>query len=58
MAHALEVDVGMRGGVTTSEAQRKKQLEREAKELRRSNDILKLTCAVFAQAKFDRRLTS
>ena len=37
-----EIDAGVRGGVTTAEAQRVKDLEREVKELRRANEILKL----------------
>ena len=45
-------------GVTTSEAQRVKELEREVKELRRANEILKLASAFFAQAELDRRLKS
>ncbi len=48
----------MREGVTTSEAQRVKELERENKELRRANEILKLASAFFAQAELDRRLKS
>jgi transposase len=42
--------------VTTDEAQRIKDLEREVKELRRANEILKLASAFFAQAELDRRL--
>jgi transposase len=53
-----EVDTGTRAGVTTSEAQRVKELEREVKELRRANEILKLASAFFAQAEIDRRLKS
>jgi transposase len=41
-----------------SEAQRVKDLEREVKELRRANEILKLASAFFAQAELDRRLKS
>ena len=52
----LEVDTGLRDGVTTAEAQRVKELEREVKELRRANEILKLASAFFAQAELDRRL--
>ena len=52
----VEVDKGVREGVTTSEAQRVKDLEREVKELRRANEILKLASAFFAQAELDRRL--
>ena len=46
----------MRDGVTTAEAQRVKELEREVKELRRANEILKLASAFFAQAELDRKL--
>ena len=53
-----EVDSGQRAGTTTSEAQRIKELEREVKELRRANDILKTASAFFAQAQLDRRLKS
>jgi len=53
-----EVDSGVRQGVTTAEAQRIKELEREVKELRRANEILKLASAFFAQAELDRRLKS
>ena len=53
-----EVDSGQRVGTTTSEAQRIKELEREVKELRRANDILKTASAFFAQAELDRRLKS
>ena len=53
-----EVDSGVRDGVTTAEAQRVKELEREVKELRRANEILKLASAFFAQAELDRRLKS
>jgi transposase len=51
-----EVDAGARPGVSTAEAQRIKDLEREVKELRRANEILKLASAFFAQAELDRRL--
>ncbi len=46
----------MHDGVTTAEAQRVKELEREVKELRRASEILKLASAFFAQAELDRRL--
>ena len=52
----VEVDTGLRDGVTTAEAQRVKELEREVKELRRANEILKLASAFFAQAELDRKL--
>ena len=54
----VEVDTGMREGVTSSETQRVKDLERENKELRRANEIPKLASAFFAQAELDRRLKS
>ena len=53
-----EVDADTREGVTTAQAQRVKELERENKELRRANEILKLASAFFAQAEIDRRLKS
>ncbi|SBP86956.1 conserved hypothetical protein [Thiomonas delicata] len=53
-----EVDTGQRDGLTSSERERLKQLERENKELRRANDILKAASAFFAQAELDRRLKS
>ena len=52
----VEVDTGVRDGVTTAEAQRVKELEREVKELRRANEILKLASAFFAQAEPGRKL--
>ena len=51
-----EVDAGTRPGVTSDEHERVKALEREVKELRRANEILKLASAFFAQAELDRRL--
>ena len=51
-----EIDAGQRDGVSTAEAQRIKELERENRELRRANEILKLARAFFAQAELDRRL--
>ena len=53
-----EIDAGVREGVTTTEAQRVKELEREVKELRRANEILKVASAFFAQAELDRRFKS
>lgn len=53
-----EVDAGQGAGTTTSDAQRLKELEREVKELRRANEILKTASAFFAQAELDRRLKS
>jgi transposase len=51
-----QVDAGTRDGVTSAERERIKNLEREVKELRRANEILKLASAFFAQAELDRRL--
>jgi len=45
----------MRDGVTTAERDRIKGLEREVKELRRANEILRKASAYFAQAELDRR---
>ena len=53
-----QIDTGAREGITTSELQRLKELERENKELRKANEILKLASAFFAQAELDRRLKS
>jgi transposase len=53
-----ERDSGVRQGPTTAEQQRVKELEREVRELRRANEILKLASAFFAQAELDRRLKS
>ena len=50
-----EVDSGVRQGTTTADKDRLKELERENRELRRANEILKLASAVFAQAELDRR---
>jgi transposase-like protein len=50
-----EIDQGIRDGVTTAERERVTALERDVKELRRANEILKLASAFFAQAKLDRR---
>ena len=45
---------GERRGPTTAEQQRIKELEREVRELRKTNEILKLASAYFAQAELDR----
>jgi transposase-like protein len=50
-----ERDTGRRPGLTTSEEQRVKALEREVKELRRANEILRKASAFFAAAELDRR---
>jgi transposase len=53
-----ERDTGQREGMTTAEAKRIKDLEREVRELRKANEILKLASAFFAQAELDRRFKS
>ena len=50
-----EVDSGMRAGVTTDMAAKMKALERENRELRQANEILRKASAYFAQAELDRR---
>jgi len=50
-----ERDGGKRPGLTTDERQRLKELEREVRELKRTNEILRLASAFFAQAELDRR---
>jgi transposase len=50
-----ERDRGRRPGLTTEERQRLKELERENRELKRSNEILRKASAYFAQAELDRR---
>ncbi len=51
-----EIDEGHRAGVTTDEARRIAELERENRELRRVNEILRTASAFFAAAELDRRL--
>ena len=50
-----ERDLGVRDGMTSSERDRLKQLERENRELKRANEILRKASAYFAQAELDRR---
>jgi len=50
-----ERDSGQRAGLTSSERERLKALERENRELQRSNEILRKAAAFFAQAELDRR---
>ena len=50
-----ERDAGQRPGLTTDERARMKQLERENRELRQANEILRKASAYFAQAELDRR---
>jgi transposase len=48
-------DACHRPGLTTSERERLKERERENRELRRANEILRKASAYFAQAELDRR---
>jgi transposase len=50
-----ERDQGKRPGATTEEVERIRQLERENRELRQANEILRKASAYFAQAELDRR---
>jgi transposase-like protein len=50
-----EVDAGKRAGVPTDMGARLKALERENRELRQANEILRKASAYFAQAELDRR---
>ena len=51
-----ERDAGRRPGLTTEERERLKVLERENRELKRANEILRKASAYFAQAELDRRV--
>jgi transposase len=48
-------DAGQRDGLTTADKKRLAELERENRELRKANEILKVASAFFAQAELDRR---
>jgi len=50
-----ERDQGKRPGLTSTERERLKELERENRELKRANEILRKAAAFFAQAELDRR---
>jgi transposase len=50
-----EIDRGTRGGVPTDVAEKMKALEREIRELRQANEILRKASAYFAMAELDRR---
>ena len=50
-----ERDAGGRPGLTTTDRDRLKDLERENRELKRANEILRLASAYFAKAELDRR---
>lgn len=49
-----EIDQGIRGGLTSTDRERLKELERENRELKRANEILRKASAFFAQAELDR----
>jgi len=51
-----EIGQGTRAGISTSDKERLKELEREVKELKRANEILRTASAFFAQAELDRKL--
>jgi transposase-like protein len=53
-----ERETGQREGLNTAERDRIKALEREVRELRKANEILRLASAFFAQAELDRRCKS
>ena len=55
MTRPVTVDSGQRAGVPTEVADRLKALERENRELRQANEILRKASAYFAQAELDRR---
>jgi len=50
-----EIDQGKRDGLSSSDQERLKELERENRELRQANEILRKASAYFAQAELDRR---
>ena len=50
-----QVDAGEKPGITSEERARMKELEKEVRELRRANEILRKASAYFAQAELDRR---
>ncbi len=50
-----ERDQGRRGGLTSEDRERLRALERENRELKRANEILRKASAFFAQAELDRR---
>ena len=50
-----EIDTGRRGGLTSDERARIKELERENRDLRRVNEVLRKASAFFAQAELARR---
>lgn len=51
----MEVDNGIKPGVTSDAAAKLKELERENRELKRANEILRKAAAFFAQAELGRK---
>ncbi len=51
-----EVDTGRREGLPSDDRARMKALEKENRELRRANEIMKTASVFFAQAELDRKL--
>ena len=51
-----EIDGGVRPGTTSDDASRLAELEREVRELRRANEILRTSAAFFAAAELDRKI--
>lgn len=51
-----EIDGGVRPGTTSDDSARIAELEREVRELRRANEILKTSAAFFAAAELDRKI--
>lgn len=51
----LEIDQGDKPGTTTTQTMKIKDLERENRELKRANEILRKAAAFFAQAELDRK---
>jgi len=51
----LEIDQGKREGLSSTDRQHLKELERENRELKKANEILRKAAAFFAQAELDRR---
>ena len=50
----VEIDSGQRDGITTEQAEKMKALEREVRELKQANEILRKASAYFAQTELDR----
>ena len=51
-----EIDTGKREGLTIHERERMKQLEKEYRELKKANEILRLAAAFFTKVELDRQL--